>query len=135
MFPTINPTETAAWKALLAHHTEIKTVQIKDLFTKDSKRFEKMSITFNEILFDYSKNIITDETLEKLLQLAEDCKVKNAMDAIFAGEKINGTENRAVMHTALRNFSEQSMSIDGEDIMPEVRETREKMKAFCEKNS
>ncbi|HBV14395.1 glucose-6-phosphate isomerase [Chryseobacterium carnipullorum] len=133
MFPTINPTETAAWKALLAHHTEIKTVQIKDLFTKDSKRFEKMSITFNEILFDYSKNIITDETLEKLLQLAEDCKVKNAMDAIFAGEKINGTENRAVMHTALRNFSEQSMSIDGEDIMPEVRETREKMKAFCEK--
>ncbi|MDN5423111.1 MAG: glucose-6-phosphate isomerase, partial [Chryseobacterium sp.] len=104
-----------------------------DLFTKDSKRFEKMSITFNEILFDYSKNIITDETLEKLLQLAEDCKVKNAMDAIFAGEKINGTENRAVMHTALRNFSEQSMSIDGEDIMPEVRETREKMKAFCEK--
>ncbi|AZA50288.1 glucose-6-phosphate isomerase [Chryseobacterium carnipullorum] len=133
MFPTINPTETAAWKALLAHHTEIKTVQIKDLFTKDSKRFEKMSITFNEILFDYSKNIITDETLEKLLQLADDCKVKNAMDAIFAGEKINGTENRAVMHTALRNFSDQSMSIDGEDIMPEVRETREKMKAFCEK--
>lgn len=133
MFPTINPTETAAWKALLAHHTEIKTIQIKDLFTKDSKRFEKMSITFNEILFDYSKNIITDETLEKLQQLADDCKVKNAMDAIFSGEKINGTENRAVMHTALRNFSDQSMSIDGEDIMPEVRETREKMKAFCEK--
>lgn len=133
MFPTINPTETAAWKALLAHHTEIKTVQMKDLFKKDPKRFEKMSITLNDIIFDYSKNIITDETLEKLLQLAEDCKVKNAMEAIFDGEKINGTENRAVMHTALRNFSGQSMSIDGEDVMPEVRETREKMKVFCEK--
>ncbi|MDH6254162.1 glucose-6-phosphate isomerase [Chryseobacterium sp. H1D6B] len=133
MFPKINPTETIAWKALLTHYTEIKTVQIKDLFKQDSKRFEKMSITFNDIIFDYSKNIITDETLEKLLQLAEDCKVKNALEAIFAGEKINGTENRAVMHTALRNFSAQSMSIDGEDVMPEVRETRQKMKAFCEK--
>lgn len=133
MFPTINPTETAAWKALMSHHAEMKTVQIKDLFKKDSKRFEKMSITLNDIIFDYSKNIITDETLEKLLHLAEDCKVKNAMEAIFDGEKINGTENRAVMHTALRNFSGQSMSIDGEDVMPEVRETRQKMQAFCEK--
>jgi glucose-6-phosphate isomerase len=133
MFPIINPTETAAWKALIAHHAEMKTVQIKELFKKDSKRFEKMSITLNEILFDYSKNIITDETVEKLMQLAEDCKVKDAMEAIFDGEKINGTENRAVMHMALRSFSDQSMSIDGEDVMPEVRETRQKMKAFCEK--
>jgi glucose-6-phosphate isomerase len=133
MFPTINPTETAAWKALMAHHAEIKTVQIKDLFKKDPKRFEKMSIRLNNILFDYSKNMITDETLEKLLQLAEDCNVKNAMQAIFDGEKINGTENRAVMHMALRSFSDQSISIDGVDIMPEVRETRQKMKAFCEK--
>lgn len=133
MFPTINPTQTAAWKALLAHHAEMKTVQIKDLFKKDPKRFEKMSILFNEILFDYSKNIITDETLEKLQQLAEDCQVKNAVKSIFEGEKINGTEHRAVMHMALRNFSGQPMNIDGEDIMPEVRETRQKMKAFCEK--
>lgn len=133
MFPTINPTQTAAWKALLAHHAEMKTVQIKDLFKKDPKRFEKMSIQFNEILFDYSKNIITDQTLEKLLQLAEDCQVKNAVESIFDGEKINGTEHRAVLHMALRNFSGQPMSIDGEDIMPEVRETRQKMKAFCEK--
>lgn len=133
MFPTINPTQTEAWKALLAHHAEMKTVQIKDLFKKDPKRFEKMSIQFNEILFDYSKNIITDETLEKLQQLAEDCQVKNAVESIFDGEKINGTEHRAVMHMALRNFSGQPMSIDGEDIMPEVRETRQKMKAFCEK--
>lgn len=133
MFPTINPTETTAWKALLAHHAEMKTVQMKDLFKKDLKRFEKMSINFDDILFDYSKNIITDETLEKLLQLAEDCQVKNAMQSIFEGEKINGTEHRAVMHMALRNFSGQAVSIDGEDIMPEVIKTRQKMKAFCEK--
>lgn len=133
MFPTINPTQTPAWAALIAHHSEMKTVQMKDLFKKDPKRFEKMSIEFNDILFDYSKNIATDETLEKLLQLAEDCKVKNAMEAIFDGEKINGTENRAVMHTALRSFSDEPVIIDGEDIMPKIRETRQKMKVFCEK--
>ena len=133
MFPNINPTETDAWKALIAHQTEMKTVQMKDLFEKDSKRFDKMSVEFSDILFDYSKNIINEETLEKLLQLADDCKVKMAIEAMFAGEKINGTEDRAVMHTALRNFSEIKFSIDGEDIMPEIRETREKMKSFCEK--
>lgn len=133
MFPTINPTKTPAWAALIAHHSEMKSVQMKDLFKKDPKRFEKMSIEFNDILFDYSKNIATDETLEKLLQLGEDCKVKNAMEAIFDGEKINGTENRAVMHTALRSFSDEPVMIDGEDIMLKVRETRQKMKVFCEK--
>lgn len=133
MFPKINPTETSAWKALTAHQTEMKTVQMKDLFARDSTRFEKMSIQFDDILFDYSKNIITEETLETLLQLAEDCKVKAAMNAMFNGEKINGTEDRAVMHTALRNFSDQPIVIDGEDIMQEVRETRQKMKTFCKK--
>ncbi len=133
MFPKIDPTKTSAWKALIAHHTEMEKVQMKDLFKKDSKRFEKMSIEFNDILFDYSKNIITDGTFEKLLQLAEDCKLKTAMEALFAGEKINETENRAVMHTALRSFSDKSVTIDDEDIMSEIRETRQKMKAFCEK--
>ncbi|KIA86026.1 glucose-6-phosphate isomerase [Kaistella jeonii] len=133
MFPKINPTETPAWKALIAHQTKMKTVQMKDLFAQDSKRFEKMSIQFDDILFDYSKNIIIEETLEKLLQLANDCKVKIAMEAMFNGEKINGTEDRAVMHTALRNFSDKPIVIDGEDIMLEVRETRQKMKVFCKK--
>ncbi|MGV8945491.1 MAG: glucose-6-phosphate isomerase [Lutibacter sp.] len=133
MFPKINPTKTAAWKALLAHHADMKKVQMKDLFEQDSKRFEKMSIQFNDILFDYSKNIITDETLEKLLQLTDDCKVKTAIKAMFDGEKINETEDRAVMHTTLRNFSDKPILIDGEDIMPEVCETRQKMKSFCEK--
>lgn len=133
MFPTINPTETPAWKALKAHQTQMKKVQMKDLFAQDSKRFKKMSIQFDQILFDYSKNIITEETLQKLLQLAEDCKVKEARKAMFAGEKINGTEGRAVLHTALRNFSDKPVTIDGKDVMPEVRETRQKMKSFCEK--
>lgn len=133
MFPKINPTETFAWKALIAHKNDIKHTHIKDLFEQDSKRFEKMSIQFEDILFDYSKNIITDITLENLLQLAEDCKVKDAMEAMFSGEKINETEDRAVMHPALRNFSDESILIDGKDSMVEVREARQKMKAFCKK--
>ncbi len=133
MLPKINPTETAAWKALIAHQTEMKKVQMKDLFKKNPKRFEQMSIQFDDILFDYSKNILTDETLEKLLQLANECKVKTAREAMFAGEKINQTENRAVLHTALRNFSDKPMTVDGNDVMPEVREARQKMKSFCEK--
>lgn len=133
MFPKINPTKTTAWKALVAHQKEMNEVQMKDLFKQNPKRFEKMSLHFGDILFDYSKNIISEKTLEKLLQLTEDCKVKEAREAMFAGEKINQTEDRAVMHTALRSFSDQPMTIDGEDIMPEIRETREKMKAFCKK--
>jgi len=133
MFPKINPTKTAAWKALSDHQADMKKVQMKDLFAQDPQRFEKMSIQLNDILFDYSKNIITDETLEKLFQLTDDCKLKTAMEAMFNGEKINETEDRAVMHTALRDFSDKSISIDGEDIMPEVREARQKIKSFCEK--
>ena len=133
MFPKINPTKTAAWKALIAHQNEMKKVEMKDLFEQDSKRFGKMSIQFDNILFDYSKNIITEETLEKLLKLTDDCKVKAAREAMFAGEKINETEDRAVMHTALRSFSDKPITIDGEDIMPEIRETRQKMKSFCKK--
>ena len=133
MFPKINPTKTHAWKALISHQVDMENVQMKDLFEQDSKRFEKMSIQFDDILFDYSKNIITEETLEKLLQLTEDCKVKNAREAMFNGEKINETEDRAVMHTALRNFSDKPITIEGEDIMPEIRETRQKMKSFCKK--
>jgi len=133
MFPKVNPTETPAWKALAAHYAEMKTVQMKDLFEQDSNRFTRMSIRLEELLFDYSKNIITAETLEKLLRLADDCKLRMAIDAMFAGEKINETENRAVMHTALRNFSEAPVTVDGTDIMPEIREARQKMKTFCDK--
>lgn len=133
MLPKINPTTTAAWKALLTHYTEMKKVKMKDLFAEDPKRFEKMSLRFNDIHFDYSKNIITRKTLELLLQLTKDCKVKDAMEAMFAGEKINETEDRAVMHVALRDFTNNQITVGGKNIMPEVREARQKMKSFCSK--
>ena len=133
MLPKINPTETAAWKSLIEHQVEMKKVQMKDMFKKNPKRFEQMSIKFEDILFDYSKNIINEKTLEKLFELAEECKVRVAREAMFSGEKINQTENRAVMHTALRNFSDTPMTVDGKDIMPEIRDVRQKMKSFCEK--
>lgn len=133
MFPKINPTQTAAWKALTAHHAEMKNVQMKDLFAKDSKRFDHMSITFADILFDYSKNRITEETVDKLMQLANECELKEAIQAMFAGERINETEDRAVLHTALRSFANEPITVDGEDIMPGIREARQKMKAFSQK--
>lgn len=133
MFPKVNPTETKEWTALIDHHKNMKQVQMKNLFSADPKRFEKMSITFEEILFDYSKNIVTAETLDKLLDLAKACKVKEAREAMFSGEHINQTEDRAVMHTALRSFSDKPILVDGKDIMPEIRETRQKMKSFCDK--
>lgn len=133
MFPKVNPTETSAWKALVAHYADMKTVQMKDLFEQDSARFDNMSIHFNELLFDYSKNIITHDTIGKLLKLTDDCKLKEAMDAMFGGEKINETENRAVMHTALRSFSSEPIIAEGADIMPEIREARQKMKTFSGK--
>lgn len=133
MFPAINPTETSAWKALKAHRQDMKNVQMKDLFKEDPERFEKMSVLFNEILFDYSKNLITGQTLKKLFQLSEECQVKAAIEAMFSGKKINKTENRAVLHTALRNFSGDPVFADGMDVMPQIRRSREKMKSFCEK--
>lgn len=133
MFPKVNPINTTAWQELTEHQAEMKKIRMKDLFKEDSGRFEKMSLTFKEILFDYSKNIITDQTLEKLLKLAKECDVQAAREAMFSGETINGTESRAVLHTALRSFSDKAIKVDGEDIMPEVREARQKMKSFCKK--
>ncbi len=133
MLQKINPTKTAAWKKLKAHHSEIKTVQMKSLFADDATRFKNMSITFGDILFDYSKNIITAKTKNILLELANDCQLKSAIEAMFSGEKINETENRAVLHTALRNFSTMPVLTDGADVMPDIVKVREQMRAFCAK--
>ena len=133
MLPKINPTQTSAWKKLTAHYSEIKNEHIKLLFEKDARRFDKMSIIFNELLFDYSKNLVTDHTKQLLLELADECKLKLAMEAMFTGEKINETENRAVLHTALRNFSATSFLIDGVDVNMEIAKVRQQMKMFCEK--
>ena len=133
MMPKINPTQTSAWKKLTTHYEEMKKVGIKTLFDNDASRFVKMSIQFNELFFDYSKNIITDETKQYLLELAVESDLKTAIEAMFNGEKINETENRAVLHTALRNFSDTSIVVDGEDVMPEIRRVQQQMKTFCDK--
>ncbi len=133
MFPTINPTQTSAWQALQSHHNLFEQVKMKDIFFNDPERFENFSLPFEDILFDYSKNIITQNTVELLLELAEECQLKAAIEAMFSGEKINKTENRAVLHTALRNFSNQPVMLDGQDVMPQVQAVQAQMKAFCQK--
>ncbi|HFI9553168.1 TPA: glucose-6-phosphate isomerase [Escherichia coli] len=129
----INPTQTAAWQALQKHFNEMKDVTIADLFAKDGDRFSKFSATFDDqMLVDYSKNRITEETLAKLQDLAKECDLAGAIKSMFSGEKINRTENRAVLHVALRNRSNTPILVDGKDVMPEVNAVLEKMKTFSE---
>ncbi len=130
MFPKINPLNTNSWKELQAHYQQMKQVHMRELFLNEN-RFKKFSLCTNELVFDYSKNIITDETAKLLLGLAKDCKVKEAIAAMFNGERINATENRAVLHTALRNFSGNPVFTEGKNIMPDIKKALKKMKAFC----
>lgn len=133
MFPKINPTTTAAWKALQAHYNEMKSVQMRQLFADDADRFKKFSLEIDSILIDYSKNIITERTMQLLLKLADECGLKDGIEAMFSGEKINGTEDRSVLHTALRNFNGQPVLSDDKDIMPDVHAVLDQMKNFCAK--
>ena len=134
MLKDINPTTTAAWKALSAHFNETKGRTLKELFANDPKRFEKFSVKVSDdLLIDYSKNIIDEKTLSLLQDLAKECCVKDAIEAMFTGEKINRTEDRAVLHTALRNFSGNEVLVDGKDVMPDVKRVLSKMKDFCDK--
>jgi glucose-6-phosphate isomerase len=132
MFPKINPTTTPSWQALQQHKQLFENVQMKDLFFNDAARFKKFSIRMDDLFFDYSKNIITGNTVELLLQLAEESKLKDAIEAMFTGEKINETENRAVLHTALRNFSGKPVLTEGVDVMPGIKRVLGQMKRFCE---
>ena len=132
MLERINPTTTQAWFVLKKHYEEeMSRKHMRDLFAADEKRFETYSISTPEILFDYSKNIITDKTKQLLLQLANDCNLKEAIEAQFAGQAINETENRAVLHTALRNFSDKPVLVDGADVMPDIKRVLSQMKTFC----
>ena len=129
----INPTQTSAWQALQKHFEEMKDVTIADLFAKDSDRFTKFSATFDDLmLVDFSKNRITEETLAKLQDLAKETDLAGAIKSMFSGEKINRTEDRAVLHVALRNRSNTPIIVDGKDVMPEVNAVLEKMKSFSE---
>lgn len=130
----INPTKTAAWKALQQHFSEIKDSHIADLFASDPQRFSQFSATFDDqILVDYSKNLITRETLDKLLALAKETDLSAAIGSMFAAEKINRTEDRAVLHIALRNRSNTPIMLDGKDVMPDVNAVLAKMKSFSER--
>lgn len=133
MFPSVSLVDTNAWKKLRLHYEEIKTTTLRELFHQDSERFSKFSLCAHDLVFDYSKNLITTETMSLLQELASETKVKEAIEAMFSGEKINRTENRAVLHTALRNFSGKPVFNDGKDVMPEVRDVLAQMKDFCAK--
>ena len=128
----INPTQTAAWQALTAH--QAKNLTIAQLFQANPQRFSQYHVNFeDQILVDFSKNAVNETTLALLQQLAEECGLAQAKEAMFSGEKINYTENRAVLHTALRNRSNTPVLVDGKDVMPEVNAVLAKMKVFCQR--
>ncbi|MBN3195678.1 glucose-6-phosphate isomerase [Pectobacterium versatile] len=130
----INPSQTAAWQALQTHFDTMKEVQISELFAQDRDRFAHFSATFDDqMLVDFSKNRITAETMEKLHALARETDLSAAIQSMFAGEKINRTEDRAVLHVALRNRSNTPILVDGKDVMPEVNAVLAKMKDFSER--
>lgn len=131
MLLKINPTTTEAWKELENHFSEMKNVHMRDLFRNDPDRFSKFSVCIKDILFDYSKNIITGKTIELLLKLAAECRLPAAIEAMFNGDKINETENRSVLHTALRNLSREPVYAEGKNVMPDVKKVLRQMKSFC----
>jgi glucose-6-phosphate isomerase len=130
MLPKIDPTRTQSWQKLARHFEEIKDVEMKDLFAKDPERFDRLSIRFDDILVDYSKNRITQKTLALLLTLVEEIGLKTAIGKMFDGQKINETEARAVLHIALRNRGNDPVYVEDNDVMPQVNAVLEKMKHF-----
>jgi len=132
MLPNIDFTTTQSYKYLADHYIDIVSKSLKELFEIDNQRFTKFSLQFEDILLDYSKNRIDDETIALLMQLARECSVNKAIEAMFSGEKINVTEGRPVLHIALRNRSNTPILVDGKDVMPDVNQVLDQMKTFSE---
>lgn len=132
MLPKINPTQTTAWKNLNTHFTETD-FDFRSLFKSNSERFNQFSIQRENYLFDYSKNLIDQKTFDLLQDLAVECDLQSAIKSMFSGEKINETEGRAVLHTALRDFSDKEILVDGENIKPGIKRVLAQMKTFSEK--
>ncbi|MCD6440766.1 MAG: glucose-6-phosphate isomerase [Candidatus Marinimicrobia bacterium] len=130
MLCKINPTRTRAWKKLGKHYEKMKNVSMKAMFERDADRFAKFSLRFEDILLDYSKNIIDQETVRLLLDLAEETRLPDAIEKMFTGAAINETENRAVLHIALRNITNTPIYVDGKDVMPEVNTVLKQMEEF-----
>ncbi len=133
MLHKVNPTKTKSWRHLSQHFEKTKDLQMKDLFANDPQRFNRFSIRFKDILLDYSKNRITEETLQLLIDLADEIGLGDAVHQMFEGAKINESENRAVLHTALRNRGNSPVEVDGKDVMPEINAVLDKMKEFSNK--
>ncbi|HEU5290281.1 MAG TPA: glucose-6-phosphate isomerase [Cyclobacteriaceae bacterium] len=133
MLQTINPTETQAWQKLEVHFLSVQATHMRELFQEDPDRFQKFSLLFEDILIDYSKNIITEATLQALLDLAHEVELKSAIEAMFRGQRINKTEDRAVLHTALRNRSNTPVVVDGNDVMPDINKVLDQMKSFSDR--
>ncbi len=128
-----DPVRSPAWRALAAHHKKVRKLRMIDLFDSDPRRFSKLSIRWREILFDYSKNRITDHTLELLLRLAREAGLRDSIDAMMKGDRINWTENRPVLHTALRNRGRAEVRVDGVDVMAGVHAVLHRMQSFSER--
>ena len=121
---------THAWNALTEHSRAIADLHMRDLFAQDAHRFRKFSLSTGDLLFDYSKNRVTEETMRLLVALAREADVEARRERMFSGEKINNTEGRAVLHVALRNTLDRPILVDGKDVMPEVLGVREQMRTF-----
>jgi glucose-6-phosphate isomerase len=130
MLSSIDPTETNAWTKLTAHFLSMQATHLRELFEEDANRFEKFQLKLDDILIDYSKNIITQETIDLLIELANETELATAIEAMFRGERVNQTENRAVLHTALRNRSNTPVMVEGADVMPGINKVLGQMKDF-----
>ncbi len=130
--PNIDPSKTKTWKKLTRHRKIMEGVLMKDMFAGDKERFTRFSVRHEDILLDYSKNRITEETMLLLLRLARECGLKDAIKQLFSGQKINVTENRAVLHTALRTRAGQALLVDGQNVMEDIRHVKRQMKQFCD---
>ena len=133
MLSKINPMNTKAWNRLEEYHFEFEGKHMKELFANDANRFQKYSLKFEDMLVDFSKNLVDDEVRDALIELASECGLQSAIESMFTGQKINVTENRSVLHVALRNRSNTPIIVDGEDVMPEVNAGLNQMKEFSEK--
>ena len=133
MLKSVNFTQTAAFRKLKTHHKSLAKKHLKELFAEDENRYKKFSLRFGDMVVDYSKNLINGRTKSYLMELARECDLQDAIEQMFTGQKINATENRAVLHTALRNRSNEPVLLDNQDVMPDINAVLDKMKTFSDK--
>ncbi len=133
MLPTVNPIETQVWRKLTAHYLEMQAVHMRQLFEADPNRFIKFHLRFEDILIDYSKNILSEETLTYLIELAQESRLQDAIDAMFSGQIINQTEGRPVLHIALRNRTNRPVFVNDGDVMPQVNKVLEQIRSFSDR--